>query len=45
MGDKIKKNQTGHMTHMGDRKAAYRFLVEKTERKSPLGRPRHSQEG
>lgn len=26
---------------MGDRKAAYRFLVEKTEEKSSLGRPRH----
>jgi len=29
------------MAHTGDRKAAYRILVGKTEGKSPLGRPKH----
>jgi len=33
--------QAEHTAHMGDRKAANRFLVGKTERKNPLGRPRH----
>ena len=33
--------QAEHTANMGDRKAAYRFLVGKTEGKSPLGRPRH----
>jgi hypothetical protein len=33
--------QAEHKAHMGNRKAAHRFLVGKTEVKSPLGRPRH----
>jgi hypothetical protein len=39
----IKKNDTGgHVTHMGDRKGAYRFLVGRPEGKIPLGRSRCS---
>jgi len=30
----------GHVAHVGDRRNAYRLLVEKPEGKSPLGRPR-----
>jgi len=33
--------QAEHTAHTGDRKAAYRFLVGKTEGKSQLGRPQH----
>jgi len=29
--------QAEHTAHMGDRKAAYRFLAGKTEGKNPLG--------
>jgi hypothetical protein len=28
------------MTHISERRLAYRFLVEKPERRRPLGRPR-----
>jgi hypothetical protein len=31
----------GHVTHMGERKAAYRVLVGKPEGKRPPGRPKH----
>ena len=31
----------GHVTRMGERRDAYRFLVGKPEGKRPLGRPRH----
>ena len=31
----------GHVSHMGESKDIYRVLVEKTEGKTPLGRPRH----
>jgi len=30
----------GHVTHMGQRRSAYRVLVGKPEGKRPLGRPR-----
>ena len=30
-----------HVAHMGERRSAYRFLVEKPEGKRLLGRPRH----
>ena len=30
----------GHVARMEDRRGVYRFLVEKPEGKSPLGRPR-----
>jgi len=29
-----------HVTSMGERRGAYRFLVGKPERKRPLGKPR-----
>jgi hypothetical protein len=29
----------GHVAHMGDKRNAYRVLVEKPEGKRPLGRP------
>ena len=32
---------TGHVAHMGKKRGVYRFLVGKTERKRPHGRPRH----
>jgi len=32
---------TGHLARMGERRGVYRFLVGKTERKRPRGRPRH----
>jgi len=35
----------GPMAHVGVRRSAYRDLVEKPERKRPLGRPRHRWEG
>jgi hypothetical protein len=31
----------GHVARMGERRNAYRILVGNTERKRPLGRPRH----
>jgi acyl-coenzyme A thioesterase PaaI-like protein len=31
---------TGHVAHMGKRRAVYRVLVGKREGKRPLGRPR-----
>jgi len=31
----------GHMAPMGDGRDAYRVLVERSEGKSPFGRPRH----
>ena len=41
-GDKIEKNEMGGArSAYGDRKGVYRVLVGKTERKKPLGRPRH----
>jgi hypothetical protein len=30
-----------HVAQMGDKRNAYRLLVEKSEKKRPLGRPRH----
>jgi len=30
----------GHVAHMGEKRAAYKVLVGKLERKRPLGRPR-----
>ena len=30
----------GHLSRMGDKRGAYRVLVEKPEGKRPLGRPR-----
>jgi hypothetical protein len=30
----------GHVARMGDRRVVYRFLVVKSEGKSPLGKPR-----
>jgi hypothetical protein len=35
---------TGHVARTGEREGAYRFLVEKAERKRPLGRPRFRRE-
>jgi len=32
---------TGHVAHMGNRRIAYSILVGRSERKRPLGRPRH----
>ena len=29
----------GNVTHMGERRSAYRVLVEKSEEKEPLGKP------
>ena len=34
----------GHLARMGQRRGAYRVLVEKPEEKRPLGRPRSSLE-
>jgi hypothetical protein len=31
---------TGHVARMGDKRNAYRILVEKPEGKRPLGKPR-----
>jgi hypothetical protein len=31
----------GHVTGLGEKRGAYRFLVGKPERKIPLGRPWH----
>jgi len=31
----------GHVARMGERRGAYRVLVEKPEGRRPLGRPRH----
>jgi hypothetical protein len=36
---------TGHVTRLGERRGLYRVLVEKPERKRPLGRPRRRWEG
>jgi len=30
----------GHVTHMGDRRGAYRVFMGRPEGKRPLGRPR-----
>jgi hypothetical protein len=30
-----------YVAHRGERRGVYRILVEKPERKSPLGRPKH----
>jgi hypothetical protein len=35
----------GHVARMGERRGAYRVLVEKPEGRRPLGRPRHRWEG
>jgi hypothetical protein len=35
-----KKIRAGHVARMGDRRNTYRILVEKPERRRPLGRPR-----
>ena len=35
----------GHLTHMGEKRGAYRVLVQTLEGKRPLGRPRHRWEG
>ena len=35
---------TGHVSQMGERRSEYRVLVEKSERKKSLGRPRRSWE-
>jgi hypothetical protein len=32
----------GHVARMGEKRNAYRLLVEKPEVKRPLGRPRHT---
>ena len=32
----------GHVARMGERRGVYRVLVEKTEGKRSLGRPRHT---
>ena len=34
----------GHVSQMGERRSEYRVLVEKSERKKSLGRPRRSWE-
>ena len=34
----------GHVTRMGERRGIYRVLVEKSEGKRPLGRPRRKLE-
>jgi hypothetical protein len=31
----------GHVARMGERRGVYRFLVGGTERRRPMGRPRH----
>ena len=35
-----KMRWAGHVAHVGDSRSVYRVLVEKPERKRPLGRPR-----
>ena len=35
-----KMGWVGHVAHMGEKRAAYKILVEKPEGKRPLGRPR-----
>ena len=41
MRDQIENNEIGgHVARMGERRATYRGLVGKPERKRPLGRPR-----
>jgi len=43
--DRVMKSRrmgwAGHVVRMGERRGVYRVLVGKTERKRPLGRPRH----
>ena len=36
---------TGHAARMGEKRGAYRVLVEKPEGRRPLGRPRRKLEG
>jgi hypothetical protein len=36
-----RKRWAGHVTHMGERRCAYRILVGRPEGRRPLGRPRH----
>jgi hypothetical protein len=33
--------RVGHVAYMGERRLAFRNLVEKAERKRPLGKPSH----
>ena len=38
---KSRMRWAGHVVRMGERRGVYRVLVEKSEGKIPLGRPRH----
>ena len=40
MAKSRRKRWVGYVAHIGERRDAYRVLVGKTERKTPLGRPR-----
>jgi len=40
-GDQIKKNETGHVAHIGEGRGVCRVLVGKFEGQKPLGRLRH----
>jgi hypothetical protein len=37
----MKMRWAGHVARIGEKRNAYRVLVQKPERKRPLGRPRH----
>jgi hypothetical protein len=40
-----RRRWAGHVARVGEKRNAYRILVEKLEGKRPLGRPRHRWEG
>jgi hypothetical protein len=39
-----RKRWVGHVARMGEKRKAYKLLVGKPERRTPLGRPRHTWE-
>jgi hypothetical protein len=41
---KSRKRWTGHVARTGEKRSAYRILVEKSEGKRPIRRLRHRQE-
>jgi len=40
VGNKIEKNEMGHVAYMGVGRGVYRILVGKLDGKRPLGKPR-----